>query len=208
MLRHEFQELNLQTPIVDLDIYNDGLIVLEAVGSSDTGRYHTRQSMPSVNVQSVRPTITPEPESEAIKSPRTDNNRQPLQPVNVQLMQQSVNPLPEKEAIKSPTTGNGVKHDENLLYQSLRMPSNSPDPSRLLTRSPQAHPQPFNPTLNSSPSRISPSLLSPPNTGVRAQSTSPASAAQGVRVTGYEMFRVSVVELLLLRPSCFPALNA
>ena len=69
MLKHEFQVLNLQTSLADLDIYNDSLIVLEAVGSSDTGRFNIRQPLQPVVVQPTQQIVEPELQSEAIKSP-------------------------------------------------------------------------------------------------------------------------------------------
>ena len=131
-------------------------------------------------MQLVQPALQPEPE--AIKSSRIDNNRQLLQHVNVQPVQQPSNSVPESESIKSHPNVQ-VKQDENLLHQSSYMPGTSPDLSRLSTRSPQAHPKQFNPTVNTFPRRSSPSIHSPLNT------VAPA-AAQGTRTAGYAMFRV------------------
>ena len=43
ILKHEFQLLDLKKPLSDLDVYDDRLIVLEAVPSSDSERHATRR---------------------------------------------------------------------------------------------------------------------------------------------------------------------
>lgn len=43
ILKHEFQLLDLKKPLSDLEVYNDRLIVLEAVASSDNERHVTRR---------------------------------------------------------------------------------------------------------------------------------------------------------------------
>lgn len=69
ILKHEFQVLDLSTPLADLDIYKDGIIALEAVETADSSRYTTRQPLQPVNVQPTQQTVKPEPNAEGIKSP-------------------------------------------------------------------------------------------------------------------------------------------
>ena len=71
ILKHEFQVLDLSTPLTDLDIYKDGIIALEAVETADTSRYTTRQPLQPVNIQSTQQiqAVKPEPDAEGIKSP-------------------------------------------------------------------------------------------------------------------------------------------
>ena len=69
ILKHEFQVLDLLTPLTDLDIYKDGIIALEAVETADTSRYTTRQPLQPVNNQLTQQNVKPEPNAEGIKSP-------------------------------------------------------------------------------------------------------------------------------------------
>ena len=66
ILKHEFQVLDLSTPLTDLDVYKDAIIALEAVEKADTSRYNTRQPLQPVNTQQ---TVKPEPNAVGIKSP-------------------------------------------------------------------------------------------------------------------------------------------
>ena len=151
ILKHEFQVLDLSMPLIDLDIYKDGIIALEAVEKADSSRYTMRQ---------------------------------PLQPVNTQ---QTVKPEPNAVGIKSPPATPQTPNDENLFYQSLH--GSRPNfPSSQPGMPPQAHPQPFNPSVNTFP-RQSPNVIRPSSPYVRApaQSASPAAAAR----TGFSVYRSS-----------------